>query len=530
MITDNLNPVFVKSVPIRYLFEERQEIKISVFDIDDFKEEVSIEQNLIGSVELCLHEIVTSPNGKLVRTLKNATNESNLGELEIVGEERKKGPSAIYKMKFLAEGFNYEYIFYRIYRLGTNNDFLPIIESETSKKPKSSNTHNFNEIELSSSALFSDDSSRKIRLEVFQWNSSGKHISLGKKELLISDLMNKTELKFAENQVFKTVLCEQHVTHTFLDYILNGLEIALVLAIDFTGSNGSPNEPSSLHYFDMAQNQYLQAILNVGHILENYDSDKKFSALGFGAASPGFMTTTSHCFAINGNIFAPEIPTLQGVCEGYKNVLKHLEFSGPTNFASIINYINRMIEFETISQKQNKYYILLIMTDGKIDDLQETIDEIVRATSLPLSIIIVGVGSSNFDSMEVLDADEKPLYSNKLKKFMERDIVQFVPFAEYKHDPVKLAKETLEEVPRQLVSYMRSKGISPIQQPIPHDGEKTNFFDEDKRLFVQTLLGMGYTKDRIDMILNKGIPSADISLFLNHVEKGANYQNPMTFK
>jgi vacuolar-type H+-ATPase subunit F/Vma7 len=54
---------------------------------------------------------------------------------------------------------------------------------------------------------------------------------------------------------------------------------------------------------------------------------------------------------------------------------------------------------------------MLLITDGVINDLQKTIDEIVRGSSLPLSIIIVGVGKENFESMEVLDADEHPLFS-----------------------------------------------------------------------------------------------------------------------
>ena len=39
-----------------------------------------------------------------------------------------------------------------------------------------------------------------------------------------------------------------------------------------------------------------------------------------------------------------------------------------------------------------KYYILLIITDGVINDIEETIHEIVEASHTPLSIIIVGVG------------------------------------------------------------------------------------------------------------------------------------------
>jgi vacuolar-type H+-ATPase subunit F/Vma7 len=87
--------------------------------------------------------------------------------------------------------------------------------------------------------------------------------------------------------------------------------------------------------------------------------------------------------------------------------------------------------------------ILLILTDGIINDMQKTIDEIVRGSSLPLSIIIVGVGDADFSSMDILDADDEPLYSKKYKKHMASDIVQFVPFSEFKNDPIMLAKETL---------------------------------------------------------------------------------------
>lgn len=89
----------------------------------------------------------------------------------------------------------------------------------------------------------------------------------------------------------------------------------------------------------------------------------------------------------------------------------------------------------------------MIITDGIINDMQKTIDQIVRGSTLPLSIIIVGVGSDEFSSMDTLDADETPLFSMKYQKYMEADIVQFVPFRNFRDDPMLLAKETLEEVP-----------------------------------------------------------------------------------
>ena len=65
----------------------------------------------------------------------------------------------------------------------------------------------------------------------------------------------------------------------------------------------------------------------------------------------------------------------------------------------------------------------MIITDGLISDLDKTIDQNVRGSDLPLSIVIVGVGEADFGHMDVLDADDKPLYSDTFKKYMSRDIV-----------------------------------------------------------------------------------------------------------
>lgn len=50
---------------------------------------------------------------------------------------------------------------------------------------------------------------------------------------------------------------------------------------------------------------------------------------------------------------------------------------------------------------------MLIITDGEITDMPDTKRVIVRASRLPMSIIIVGVGSCSFDKMVELDADDK---------------------------------------------------------------------------------------------------------------------------
>jgi hypothetical protein len=64
-------------------------------------------------------------------------------------------------------------------------------------------------------------------------------------------------------------------------------------------------------------------------------------------------------------------------------------------------------------QSQAKSYsILLILTDGEIHDMEQTKDLLVRASQLPLSVIIIGVGNEDFESMIELDSDGKLLMAS----------------------------------------------------------------------------------------------------------------------
>lgn len=54
----------------------------------------------------------------------------------------------------------------------------------------------------------------------------------------------------------------------------------------------------------------------------------------------------------------------------------------------------------------NDYIILLILTDGQINDMDDTISKIIDCCNLPLSIIIVGLGDADFTNMEILDGDD----------------------------------------------------------------------------------------------------------------------------
>jgi len=295
---------------------------------------------------------------------------------------------------------------------------------------------------------------------------------------------------------------------SFLDYVSNGMEISLYIGVDFTKSNKDPNMAGSLHYLDplleSPSNDYLRAITAVVDILQHYDSDKKMPVYGFGARLPPSYTHCSHCFACTGDFFNPEVEGVDGVLDAYRNALKSVVLHGPTNFSQIINLVSQFAQpySEPKPGQKPRYFILLIITDGVITDMKSTITEIVKASDLPISVIIVGVGDEDFGLMDLLDADEKKLYSPELKRNASRDIVQFVPFNEFKDKSIHaLAVETLDEIPREVVSYFRSRGITPRTRETENPGDLISFSQQ------VNLLKKQFIKDAME---NTNIPEKDI--------------------
>lgn len=93
-----------------------------------------------------------------------------------------------------------------------------------------------------------------------------------------------------------------------------------MVSIDFTASNGEVTDPKSLHYIhpDGRFNDYQDAIRQIGNVLEPYDYNKQYAALGFGGI-PRYagVNKVSHCFHLNGRE-SPEVDGVAGILEAYQ--------------------------------------------------------------------------------------------------------------------------------------------------------------------------------------------------------------------
>uniref|UniRef100_A0A3B3ZZM6 C2 domain-containing protein n=1 Tax=Periophthalmus magnuspinnatus TaxID=409849 RepID=A0A3B3ZZM6_9GOBI len=312
-------------------------------------------------------------------------------------------------------------------------------------------------------ALCNGDYDRTIKVEVYDWDRDGSHDFIGDFTTSYRELARgQSQFNVYEVNEMFLFCCFFQVTllsfsveseFTFLDYI-----------------KGNPSQSTSLHYMNPYQlNAYAMALKAVGEIIQDYDSDKMFPALGFGAKLPP-DGRVSHEFPLNGNMENPYCNGIEGILEAYHQSLKTVQLYGPTNFAPIVNHVAR---YAAAVQDGSQYFVLLIITDGVISDMAQTKEAIVNAAKLPMSIIIVGVGQAEFDAMVELDGDDIRVSSRG--RLAERDIVQFVPFRDYMDrtgnhvlSMARLAKDVLAEIPDQFISYMKSRGIKPNPAPPPY--------------------------------------------------------------
>ncbi|KAK3023614.1 hypothetical protein RJ639_043882 [Escallonia herrerae] len=271
--------------------------------------------------------------------------------------------------------------------------------------------------------------------------------------------------KVLKGQLFVDKFFEKQL-YSFLDYISSGFELNFMVAVDFTASNGNPRSPDSLHYIDPSGrlNAYQQAIVEVGEVIQFYDSDRRFPAWGFGGRTHDGIV--SHCFNLSGDPGGFEVVGVEGIMAAYAAALHNVTLSGPTLFGPVISNAAE-IAAQSLSNNNGKYFVLLIITDGVLTDLQETKDALVRASDLPLSILIVGVGTADFTQMEILDADNGHRLESSIGRIATRDIVQFVPMRDVHGGQISIVQSLLAELPGQFLSYMRSRDIRPHTIGIP---------------------------------------------------------------
>uniref|UniRef100_A0A3B3Z6P3 C2 domain-containing protein n=1 Tax=Periophthalmus magnuspinnatus TaxID=409849 RepID=A0A3B3Z6P3_9GOBI len=453
VIDNTRNPDFVRKFVLDFFFEEKQNLRFDVYNVDSRSCNIS-KYDFLGQTFCTLGEIIGSTGGRvgipgkkcgvIILTAEELSNCRDIATMQLCANKLDKKDFFGKSDPFL--------VFYRSNEDGT---FTICHKTEVIK-----NTLNpvWQPFTIPVRALCNGDYDRTVKVDVYDWDRDGSHDFIG--EFTTS----YRELSRGQNQFNVYEVLNPKKKGKKKKYINSGTVSIFATCFDiFWTLCSNPSQPTSLHYMSPYQmNAYAMALKAVGEIIQDYDSDKLFPAYGFGAKLPP-DGKISHAFPLNGDSENPNCVGIEGVLESYFQSLRTVQLYGPTNFAPVINKVaNCAAEITDGSQ----YFVLLMITDGVISDMVQTKEAVVNASSLPLSIIIVGVGPAEFDAMEELDGDDVRVSSRG--RLAERDIVQFVPFRDYIDrsgnqvlSMARLAKDVLAEIPDQLLSFMKSRGIEP---------------------------------------------------------------------
>ncbi|KAK6308491.1 copine-9-like isoform X2 [Coregonus clupeaformis] len=479
VIDNTLNPNFVRKFFLDYFFEERQNLRFDVYNVDSRSSNIS-KFDFLGQTFCTLGEIIGSTGGRLENSLSGIPGKK-LGAIIFTAEELSNCRD-IATMQLCANKLDKKDFFGKsdpflvFYRSNEDGTFTICHKTEVVK-----NTLNpvWQPFTIPVRALCNGDYDRTVKVDVYDWDRDGSHdfigefttsyrdFSRGQNQFNVYEVLNPKKKgkkkKYINSGTVTLLSFKVESEYTFVDFIRGGTQLNFTVAIDFTASNGDPSQPSSLHYMNPYQmNAYAMALKAVGEIIQDYDSDKLFPAYGFGAKLPP-DGKISHAFPLSGDNENPNCVGIEGVLEAYFQSLRTVQLYGPTNFSPVINQVARSAQDVTDG---SQYFVLLMITDGVISDMVQTKEAVVNAAALPMSIIIIGVGPAEFDAMEELDGDEVRVSFRG--HFAERDIVQFVPFRDYMDrsgnqvlSMARLAKDVLAEIPEQLLGFMKTRGIEP---------------------------------------------------------------------
>ncbi|XP_064813772.1 copine Va isoform X1 [Oncorhynchus masou masou] len=481
VIDNTLNPNFVRKFFLDFFFEEKQNLRFDVYNVDSRSSNISkFVSDFLGQTFCTLGEIIGSTGGRLEKSLSGIPGKK-LGAIIFAAEELSNCRD-IATMQLCANKLDKKDFFGKsdpflvFYRSNEDGTFTICHKTEVVK-----NTLNpvWQPFTIAVRALCNGDYDRTVKVDVYDWDRDGSHdfigefttsyrdFSRGQNQFNVYEVLNAKKKgkkkKYINSGTVTLLSFKVESEYTFVDFIRGGTQLNFTVAIDFTASNGNPSQPTSLHYMNPYQmNAYAMALKAVGEIIQDYDSDKLFPAYGFGAKLPP-DGKISHAFPLSGDNENPNCVGIEGVLEAYFQGLRTVQLYGPTNFSPVINQVARSAQDVTDG---SQYFVLLMITDGVISDMVQTKEAVVNAAALPMSIIIVGVGPAKFDAMEELDGDEVRVSSRG--RFAERDIVQFVPFRDYMDQSgnqvlsmARLAKDVLAEIPEQLLGFMKTRGIEP---------------------------------------------------------------------
>ena len=257
--------------------------------------------------------------------------------------------------------------------MATRNQVMISIKGSSNNKeyfmihntPRRKNTTKgcvFPEFSVNSNKLGEDSSN--LKFEFYEIKKTVPKL-LGELEISLIGLYNNNNKKisifrnaFVVGKLRAILTKDDH--NNFLNYIHDGYCLKTIVAVDFCAQGRQAQFDDDLRSPDTLA-LYKKALLDIGTLLKYYDDDFRTVGLGFGANLPPYFNVVSHCFALNGNYFHPEVGSLELLEKAIENTLSQVQLHGPKIISDVIKYAS---ELATHFKKTNPKYAIKSDTDS----------------------------------------------------------------------------------------------------------------------------------------------------------------------
>lgn len=161
--------------------------------------------------------------------------------------------------------------------------------------------------------------------------------------------------------------------------------------------------------------------------------------VGFGARTIVAKGDGPACnlFAMSGDFMDPFVENTNELLMCYEGTIKTVKLALPVLFKSVLQFVCDMAKQDMDGSKQirnlKNYYVLTLLMAGMIDDFQDTLNEMLKAAHLPVSIIVIKLGKNNEEN----DSEKFIKKAFPAFKQSERVFVDLLDFEKYKNEEDK---------------------------------------------------------------------------------------------
>ncbi|KAM3859057.1 copine-8-like [Diretmus argenteus] len=219
VIDNTLNPDFVRKFILDYFFEERQNLRFDLYDVDSKSANLS-KHDFLGQACCTLGEVVGSLGSRMEKPLGGIPGKK-CGTIIVKAEELNNCRESVL-MQFCGNKLDKKDFF------GKSDPFLVFYRS--------------------------NEDGTTIKMEVYDWDRDGSHdiigefstsyreLSRGQSQFNVYEVINPKKKgkkkKYLNSGTVTLLSFLVDIDVTFLDYIKGGTQINFTVAIDFTASNG----------------------------------------------------------------------------------------------------------------------------------------------------------------------------------------------------------------------------------------------------------------------------------------------------